>query len=143
MSAHLVRDIMRTDVVTLSAGDSLDLVDTIMRLGRIRHLPVLSGERVVGVLSQRDLFLAGVSSALHFHKTAEREWLAKIHVSEVMSKPVQTVSPDTPINDAVERMLKHRIGCLPVVEDDNLVGLLSETDCLTLLAQMLARETES
>ena len=132
---------MQPEVVTLSASDTLDVVDSIMRLGRIRHLPVLAGKRVVGIVSQRDLFLAGVSSALHFREKAEREWLEKIRVSEVMKRPVQTAFPETPILAAVKRMLSERIGCLPVVDGNNeLVGLLSESDCLGLLAQILAHQ---
>jgi len=136
----LVQEIMQSEVVTLSAGDTLDLVDTIMRLGRIRHMPVVSGKRVVGVISQRDLFLAGVSSALHFREKAEREWLAKIRVGEVMTQPVHTTTATTPVREAVDSMLGRRIGCLPVVDGDELVGLLSETDCLRLLAQVLATQ---
>jgi CBS domain-containing protein len=141
MTPTLVKEIMQSEVVTLSADDTLDLVDTIMRLGRIRHMPVVAGKRVAGVVSQRDLFLAGVSSALHFREKAEREWLAKIRVGEVMSKPVQTTTPGTPVGEAVDLMLAKRIGCLPVVDGDELVGLLSETDCLRLLAQVLAAQT--
>jgi len=136
----LVQEIMQSEVVTLSAGDTLDLVDTIMRLGRIRHMPVVSGKRVVGVISQRDLFLAGISSALHFREKAEREWLAKIRVGEVMTRPVYTTTAATPVREAVDSMLGRRIGCLPVVDGDELVGLLSETDCLRLLAQVLATQ---
>lgn len=138
MTAIRVKEIMQAEVVTLSANDTLDLVDTIMRLGRIRHMPVVSGKRVVGIVSQRDLFLAGVSSALHFRESAEREWLAKIRVGEVMTQPVHTTSPDSAVREAVDRMLAQRIGCLPVVEDGELMGLLSESDCLRLLARVLA-----
>ncbi len=141
-AATHVRDIMQPEVVTLSADETLDVVDSIMRLGRIRHIPVLAGERVVGIVSQRDLFLASVSSALHFREKAEREWLGKIRVGEVMKQPVQTAFPETPILEAVKRMLSERIGCLPVVDGNNeLVGLLSESDCLGLLAQILANHT--
>jgi len=137
MTAIRVKEIMQPEVVTLSANDTLDLVDTIMRLGRIRHMPVVSGKHVVGIVSQRDLFLAGVSSALHFREKAEREWLAKIRVGEVMAQPVYTIGPEDPVRDAVARMLAQRIGCLPVVDGGELVGLLSESDCLRLLGQFL------
>jgi CBS domain-containing protein len=140
MSATCVKEIMQPEVATLSANDTLDLVDTIMRLGRIRHMPVVSGKRVVGIVSQRDLFLAGVSSALHFRESAERQWLAKIRVGEVMTHPVHTTCPEAPVREAVDLMLAQRIGCLPVVAGDELVGLLSESDCLRLLAQVLAME---
>jgi CBS domain-containing protein len=133
-----VRDVMSPELVTLSLGEHLDLASDIMHLGRIRHMPVVSGDRLVGILSQRDLFRAAVSSVLAFRPSAEREWLAKIRVEEVMVKQVYTAQPEWTIGEAVQLMLDKRIGCLPVVENDRLVGLLSETDCLRLLARTLA-----
>jgi CBS domain-containing protein len=132
-----VRDLMRRDVVTLEAADTLDLAEGIMRLGRIRHLPVVSVDRVVGILSQRDLFRAAVSSLLEFRHDAEREWLATIPVKAVMTAKVFTVDPSVSLRAAVRLMIDRRIGCLPVVEDGKLVGLLSESDCLTQLAHLL------
>jgi len=133
----LVRDLMQTEVVTLDAKDHLDLADSLMRLGRIRHMPVLSGGKLVGILSQRDLFRAGISAVLRLRPSAEREWLAKIPVREVMTSPVITARPDMSVREAVQLMLDHKIGCLPVVEKGELVGLLSETDCLRYLARLL------
>ncbi len=132
-----VCDLMQREVVILDASESLGLADDIMRLGRIRHMPVLSQSKLVGILSQRDLFRAAMSSALHPRPAVERKWLASIRVSEVMTAPVFTVTPDASIHSAVEEMLVRRIGCLPVVDNDTLVGLLSETDCLRYLARLL------
>ena len=132
-----VRDLMRPEVATLYADDTLDLADGIMRLGRIRHLPVVSGDRVVGVVSQRDLFRAAVSSLLQLGGAAERKWLAGIPVKAVMTPNVFTVAPSEPLHVAVRTMIDKRIGCLPVVEDGKLVGLLSESDCLVHLAELL------
>ena len=132
-----VGDLMRREVVTLEATDKLDLADGIMRLARIRHLPVVSEGRVVGILSQRDLFRAAVSSLLQLRREAEREWLATIPVQAVMTRPVFTVPASVTLRAAVGIMLDKRIGCLPVVEDGKLVGLLSESDCLRHLAHLL------
>ena len=133
-----VRDLMQSEVATLKASDSLGLADDIMQLGRIRHLPVLLGDRLVGIVSQRDLFRAAVSSVLSMRKSTEREWLAGISVHEVMTKPVITIEPQVSIRQAVELMVEARVGCLPVVLEGKLVGLLSETDCLRYLARVLA-----
>lgn len=133
-----VREVMTHEVATLKASDHLDLVHDVMTLGRIRHMPVLASERVVGIVSQRDLFRAAVSSVLDFRPAAEREWLRKVRVEEVMTKSVETADPDWPITTAVALMLDKKIGCLPVVEGGRLVGLLSESDCLRLLARLLA-----
>ena len=133
----LIRDLMQQEVVTLRAGDSLGLAEDIMQLGRIRHLPVLSAGVVVGIVSQRDLYRAAVSSVLQFRRSAEREWLGSVPVRAVMSANVITAAPDDTVHTAVELMLRHRIGCLPVVEHGKLVGLISETDCLRHLACVL------
>lgn len=139
-----VADIMAKEVVSLRADDALDLADDIMRLGRIRHMPVVDGSRLVGVLSQRDLFRATISSVLNFTPGPQRDWLAKIQVREVMTTEVHTVPATASVREAVDRMLQLRIGCLPVVggeTEDLLIGLVSETDCLTLLARLLASKT--
>jgi len=132
-----VRDLMQTEVVTLNAGDTLDLADDIMRLGRIRHMPITADGKLVGILSQRDLFRAAISSVLQLRPAAEREWLAKILVREAMTTKVFTIAPGARAHEAVGLMLEQRIGCLPVVEDDKLVGLLSESDCMRYLARLL------
>jgi CBS-domain-containing membrane protein len=134
-----VGEVMTTEVVTLDAADHLDLANDIMTLGRIRHMPVVRDGKLAGILSQRDLFRGAVSSALQFRAAAEREWLAKIRVAEVMTSDVVTAAPEWSLRQAVEVMLEGRFGCLPVVDqDDRLVGLLSESDCLRLLATCLA-----
>lgn len=132
-----VRDLMATELVTLNRDDHLNVAADLMNLTRVRHMPVVSRERLVGILSQRDLFRAALSSALHFRPLAEREWLAKIRVSEAMTSNVVSAGPEWSIRQAVDVMLERRIGCLPVVEHDRLIGLLSETDCLQLLRRML------
>lgn len=132
-----VKDLMQQDVLTLEVSDSLDLASDLMQLGRIRHMPIVAGGRLVGILSQRDLFRAACSSVLHFQPAAEREWLAKISLQEVMTRPVFTVAPDASLREAVAIMIDKRIGCLPVVEGTELAGLLSESDCMRHLARLL------
>jgi CBS-domain-containing membrane protein len=134
-----VRDFMSSDVVTLDAAEHLDVAEDIMRFGRIRHMPVLSGGRLVGVVSQRDLFRAAASSMLEVERDARRDWMAKISVRDVMTSTVNSVEPDAPIRRAAELMLIEKIGCLPVMECGRLVGLISETDCMQLLVALLAR----
>jgi len=132
-----VGEVMRLEVVTLAPEDRLDVASDIMTLGRIRHMPVVAHDQVVGILTQRDLFRAAISSVLNFRPAAEREWLGKIHVAEVMTRPVTTARSDWPMRQAVDLMMEQVIGCLPVVDDGRLVGLLSESDCLRLLARLL------
>jgi CBS domain-containing protein len=132
-----VRQLMSTDVVALDAGATLDLADDLMKQKRIRHLPVVDGERLVGLVSQRDLFRAGLSTVLEFRRHASREWLQHVRVDEVMTRDVTTTAPESTIEDAVGRLLDGKIGCLPVVKEGKLVGMLSETDCLRYLRRIL------
>jgi CBS domain-containing membrane protein len=133
-----VRDVMIRQPVTLHEDDSLDLADDIMMLGRIRHLPVVNDGVVVGVLSQRDLFRAAASSSLHLRRAAQQAWLGKIPTRAVMAAPAVTTSPDADMREVVAEMLRKKIGCVPVVgPDGQLVGLVSETDCLRILERIL------
>lgn len=136
-----VKDLMQSEVATLQVADHLDLADDVMHLGRIRHMPVEENGRVVGILTQRDLLRAGISSVLRFRSTSEREWLAKIAVAEAMTSPVTTIAADEPLSVAVRLMAEQRIGCLPVTEGEQLVGLLSETDLLRYLGRLLDEES--
>ncbi len=137
---------MQGEVVTLKVDDALDLADDIMRLGRIRHMPVVVNNRLAGILSQRDLFRAAISSVLEFEPGPQREWLSKIEVRHVMTRHVETARETTPLRHAVATMLEKRIGCLPVVggaAGDEIVGLVSETDCLRFLGQRLANASSA
>jgi CBS domain-containing protein len=122
---------MRRDFVTLSPGDKLDLADDVMKLGRIRHMPVLDGERLVGVVSQRDLLAASLSKALDFEARERRVFLRSVAVEEAMSRDPITVSPETSAGDAARLLVRRKIGCLPVVDAGGAtVGLVTETDLL-------------
>lgn len=124
-----VSEVMRTEVVALGREDRLDLAEDIMRLGRIRHMPVLDDGRVVGLVSSRDLLASSLSKALDFEPDQRRTFLRSIDVGEVMSSQVVTVEPDTTLEEAARLMVDRQIGCVPVVKPDGqLVGLVTETD---------------
>lgn len=125
-----VRDIMVKEVATLDVNDELSLANDIMRLGRIRHLPVVDGARLVGIISERDLFRSSLAQALGYETKATRELMKSLRIKDIMVTQVITVSPDTDLKTAVKMMVDHKIGCLPVVEGDRLIGLVTETDIL-------------
>jgi CBS domain-containing protein len=125
-----VKDVMATKVSTLGRNDTLDLADHVMALDRIRHLPVLEEGRVVGVVSQRDLFRSALAIALGYGERAQKMLLKTLRVKEVMSEPAITISPEATIKDAARLMIERKIGCLPVLEDERLVGIVTETDLL-------------
>jgi CBS domain-containing protein len=126
----MVRELMVTTVSTLRRNDTLDLADDLMSMGHIRHLPVLDEGRVVGVVSQRDLFRSALAVALGYGERAQKTLLKTLPVKEVMSEPAITIAPDATIQEATRLMLEHKIGCLPVVEGHTLVGIVTETDLL-------------
>jgi CBS domain-containing protein len=136
-----VKEIMQRHVVTLGLEDSLDVAEDIMTLGRVRHLPVIVGEsRLIGLVTQRDLLKASLASVLELGRAVEHDWLKKIPVRVVMTTEIETAYPNDSLKSAVDRMITKKIGCLPVVEDGKLLGLLTETDCLQVLASALTNE---
>jgi CBS domain-containing protein len=127
-SEETVAGIMTPSPRTIDRNQTLEVADQLVAGSRIRHLPVMDGPRVVGVLSQRDLFQAALSHALGYGSVGRARLLKSIAVKEVMSEPVVTIEPDTAIADAARLMIARKIGCLPVVERGNLVGLVTESD---------------
>ena len=125
-----VRDIMVKEVATLDVNDELSLANDIMRLGRIRHLPVVEGQRLVGIISERDLFRSSLAQALGYETKATRDLMKTLRIKDIMVPAVVTVTPDMAICDAVRLMVDQKIGCLPVAENEGLVGLITETDIL-------------
>lgn len=131
---------MQTGVRSVDATARLDVVGRLMREKVIRHVPVLEDGTLVGIVTQRDLLRVGLSPVLGAGAALEREWLAEVHARQVMTPSVVHAHPDADLADAVSLMLHERIGCLPVVEDDRLVGILTETDCLRHLSRLLESE---
>ncbi|MBW2267378.1 MAG: CBS domain-containing protein [Deltaproteobacteria bacterium] len=126
---RVVADVMATDLATLETGEKLDLAEDIMHVGRIRHMPVVEGKRLVGIVSVRDLLAASLSQAMDFEPTQRRTFLRSVSADEVMTRDPLTVMPDTSLATAAELMCEQKIGCVPVVDrDTNLLGLVTETD---------------
>ncbi len=131
--AKTVRDIMTVEVTTLGRNDTLLLAKDIMNLGRVRHFPVVEDDELVGVVSQRDLYRASLGTVMQYGEKAQRAFLESVVVKEVMADPI-SISPDATVRDAARLMMEHKIGCLPVLEDSRLVGIVTETDMLQVVA---------
>ncbi len=133
-TAPKVSDLMTSEVTSLYRNDELTLADDIMRLGRIRHLPVLDEQtdELVGVLSGRDLYQSALVKALGYGAAGHRKVLKTLRVKEIMTNDPATVTPDTPLADAAQLMLEKKLGCLPVVSGSKLVGILTEADFVAL-----------
>jgi CBS domain-containing protein len=90
----------------------------------------MDGARLVGVLSQRDLFQAALARTLGYGTVARTRILRTIAVKEVMSEPPVTVEATAPVGEAARIMVEGKIGCLPVLDRGRLVGLVTETDLI-------------
>lgn len=125
-----VKSLMTADPFVLRADDELDLAGDVMKLNRIRHMPVLSeSDDLVGILSQRDLFRAGLDRALEDSGSSPRP----LRVKDAMAQDPVHVDPETPITEAANLMTERKIGCLPVIERGELIGILTEGDFVALM----------
>ena len=134
MSTRKVRDAMTTDVATVNMNDPLAVADDVMRLGRVRHMPVVDDDgELVGLVTQRDLFFGGLLRALGYGAFAKQKALENYLVKDAMTSQLITTSPDSDLSAAAQIMLEKKIGCLPVLEAGKLVGILTETDFVKLV----------
>ena len=132
-----VKDVMTLKVMTLKMDQQLSLAEDVMNLSRIRHLPVLddAGGRLVGIVSQRDLFRGALAQAVGYTQRTRRKLLDKLKIKDVMSANVVTTTPETPLMEAARVLIERKIGCLPVVAGDGrLAGILTEADFVALYA---------
>ena len=132
-----VEELMTREVVALEADDALIQVDDLLKRHHIRHVPVVHGRKLVGMVSHRDLIRAlarqpaGTGSQL-------------ISVKEVMTRDVETVEPHASAREAIEKLLDRRFGCLPVVDDQGeLVGIVTESDFMRLALRLLMEQEHS
>jgi acetoin utilization protein AcuB len=135
-----VADIMTREVCTVLEEDNLDSVLTLLAPYRFRHVPVVDGKRLVGILSQRDLLQLTSQGRDRSSAARARETrvLEQTFVRDVMNEKVITAAPDTSLAAAARLMLEQRVGALPVLdEDQQLVGIVSESDLLRYMAQTL------
>lgn len=131
-----VRDFMSTSPISVTPNTSMAEARELMRRRRIRHLLVLEGEQLMGILTDRDIRLNLPSPATSLSIWEINYLLAKMTVKEIMTKSVITVGPDRHARDAVGLMLEHKIGALPVLEGERVVGILTETDMLRVFAML-------
>lgn len=131
-----VVDIMSQDIRTLGRNDKLSIADDIMKQGRIRHMPVVDADGLVcGVLSQRDLFRGVLLRSLGYGSRLEDKLLDSHPVKEAMGEDLHTATPDMLATEAARIMMENKVGCLPVLEDDKLVGIVTESDFVKLFAE--------
>jgi acetoin utilization protein AcuB len=133
----LVRDVMTTDVTTLREDAALVDATLIFASSGVRHIPILNGKKLVGIVTERDLkhytpsILSGIPPAEY------NRLMGSTPLSKIMTRDPATIEPGKTISEAVQMLYDRRIGCLPVVEDGELKGIITTTDMLNLLLKML------
>jgi acetoin utilization protein AcuB len=137
----LVNERMKHPVITVPID--LPIIDTLnlMKREHIRRAPVIKNGKLVGIVSENDLLNASPSPATSLSIWEINYLISKITVGEVMKKNVFTVDEDTPIEEAARIMADNKIGGLPVMRGDNMVGIITETDLFKIFLELMgARE---
>lgn len=126
---------MTKDVITISPKEGLLVAKHILDEKKIRHLPVVSGEKLVGIITDRDIRrnLPSPVTGLEIHEISYL--LEKLQVQKVMTREVISVTPETSIEAAANLLLAHKIGGLPVLDGERLVGIITEGDVLRALIE--------
>jgi len=133
-----VREIMTTPVTTLELDDNLAFAEELMIVERVRHLPVLDGDVLMGLLSQRDVLAASTSILRNPSVEQDHEVKRRTSVREIMRGAVDTIGPDDDAVDAADFMLMQKVGCLPVVDERRrLLGIVTESDFVALARDAL------
>ncbi len=134
----LVRDRMTTNPVTVFPDTSLPEALRLMRDRKVRRFPVVDHHgHLVGIVSDKDLLLASPSPATSLAIWEITELLAKLKIAEVMTRDVITVTEDTPLEEAARLLADRKIGGLPVVRGQTVVGIITETDLFKSLLELL------
>jgi len=127
---------MTRKVITVSPEDSIAKAAKLTKEKRIRHLRVVHGEKLKGILSDRDIKEYVPSKATSLDVYELHYLLAKTKVKEIMKTQAYTTTPDTPIEEAAMLMHDKKIGCLPVIEDSKLVGIISDRNIFQVLVDI-------
>lgn len=139
----LVRERMSTKPFTITGDLSITEALRTMRQSQVRRLPVLDEEgRLIGIVSEKDLLYASPSPATSLSIYELHDMLTRLKVTELMTAEVITVTPDTPLEEAARIMADNKIGGLPVVQDDRLVGIITETDIFKVFLELLGAREE-
>lgn len=132
-----VEDLMTTDVLTLSTDATMYDARIMMTDNNFRHIPVMNGQTLKGILSQRDLLKAESSSLISMPDESRVEREKTVKLEEVCNTTVVTIRPQATLLEAAKYIQKHRLGCLPVVEDGILQGIITDSDFVNVAINLL------
>lgn len=135
MMKTLVRDWMTPNPITIVPKTTLPEAHNLMKESKIRRLPVVDRGRLVGIVTLGDVREAEPSNATSLSIYELNYLLSKLTVDKIMTRDPLTISPDATIREAAHIMLEHKIGGLPVMEGERIVGIITESDIFRVLAQ--------
>ncbi|MEM7163889.1 MAG: CBS domain-containing protein [Planctomycetota bacterium] len=125
-----IRELMTSDPLVLAVDEPLRVAEMFMDLAHVRHLPVVEEMRVVGLVTHRDLL--GVATKLLGTPVdaVSRDRIRSVPVASIMRRDVRTIDAEMDVREAIDIMIDHKYGCLPVTTEGHLVGILTEADFL-------------
>lgn len=139
----LVKDRMTPNPITALPETTHKQAAELLRENDIHHLPIVDKRgRLVGIIVEDDLYSAQPSPATTLSIYEIHSLLSKLELKEIMRRPVYTVSGECSLEEAAGLMLKHDIGCLPVMEKDNVVGIITDSDIFQTFVDLLGGEKE-
>ncbi len=137
-----VREFMKTDLITVDPKTPIMEAQKTMREKKIKRLPVMKKDKLVGLVTKHMLLEATPSSATSLSVYELNYLLSKMTVDEIMVKDPITIPPDYPVEAAIWLGKKHGIGAFPVMDDGKLVGIITESDITGVLSEVLGLESE-
>lgn len=133
-----VHDLMTTALFTLSPEHTLKDARTLMTEARIRHIPILNEYgNLCGLVTHRDLLMASISRFADIHAEEQEALDSGIPLHAIMLTDITTIQGNSLLRDAAELLLEQKFGCLPVMQDEKLIGILTEADFLKMAIRLL------
>lgn len=133
----LVQDFMTKNPITIEPDATFPQAISVIRKQKIRHLPVAEKGRLIGIVVEKDLLSNQPSPATTLSVYEIYSLLEALRVRQIMTRPVITVEGDCPIEEAARIMVEHKISCLPIMDGEKLVGIITETDVFKVLVEVL------
>lgn len=135
---YSVRDVMSQPAVTVTPKTMLLDAALILRASAIRHLPVVEEDKLVGLITDRDIQRCAPSRLIPITEDGYNSVFSQTTVNRIMTREPVTTTPETPLMTAIAVMQEARFGCLPVVENDKVVGILTRSDLVDTLLRLLS-----
>ena len=135
MQQELIKDNMTSPVISITEDTSLAEAHKLMTDKGIRHLPVVSGKKLTGIVSLSDVLEAQPSDATSLNIWELNYLLAKLRIKDVMSKKPLSLSPDDSIVEVAKIMLENKVGGIPITDNGKLVGIITESDIFRMVVR--------